>query len=114
MPDPYYTFRALAGLGVFTQWVVMMINGSFVAMILITWEGKFTNGTPVKIARTGIWPLDFSISLLAVFFSALNNLADLPDIGPFLMLLDLIFLLSVFNMMTIIEDRRNRKTGPLR
>ncbi|KAK8029898.1 hypothetical protein PG993_011189 [Apiospora rasikravindrae] len=90
------------------------MNGSFVAMIMTNWNGVFPTGTPVKTTWTGIWPIDFVLGLLVVFFGAVNNIADLPDIGPFLMLVDLVFTLVVFNIMTLVEDRRNRKTGPLR
>ncbi|KAI1734290.1 hypothetical protein F4680DRAFT_471295 [Xylaria scruposa] len=114
LPDPYYVFRVFTCFGFITQWVVMIMNGSFIAMLLTNWKGVFPTGTPVKTSWTGIWPVDFMLGLLVVFFGAVNNLSDLPDIGPFLMLTDLVFTLVVFNMMTLIEDRRNRKTGSLR
>ncbi|KAH6653097.1 hypothetical protein BKA67DRAFT_659738 [Truncatella angustata] len=114
LPDPYYIFRALTAFGFYTQWIVMIMNGSFVAMVVTNWHGVFPTGTPVKTAWTGIWPIDFVLGLLVVFFGAVNNVADLTDLGPFLMLVDLVFTLVVFNIMTLVEDRRNRKTGPLR
>ncbi|KAL7783241.1 hypothetical protein V8C37DRAFT_415081 [Trichoderma ceciliae] len=112
--DPFYVFRAFTGFGFFTQWIVMMMNGSFVAMLLTNWQGVFPTGTPVKTSWIGIWPIDYVLGLLVVFFGAVNNVEDLPDLGPFLMLVDLVFALVVFNIMTLVEDRRNRKTGPLR
>jgi hypothetical protein len=114
LPDPWYVFRALTVFGFYTQWIVMIMNGSFVAMVVTNWHGVFPTGTPVKTAWTGIWPIDFVLGLLVVFFGAVNNIADLTDLGPFLMLVDLVFTLVVFNIMTLVEDRRNRKTGPLR
>ncbi|KAK2599084.1 hypothetical protein QQS21_005425 [Conoideocrella luteorostrata] len=114
LPDPVYVSRALTAFGFISQWVVMIMNGSFMAMLNTTLLGVFPTGTPIKTVWTGFWPLDFVINLLVVFFGAVNNLSDLADIGPFLMLVDLVFALVVFNMMTLIEDRRNRKTGPLR
>ena len=114
LPDPYYIFRAFTAFGFYTQWVVMMMNGSFVAMLVTNWNGVFPTGTPVKTAWTGVWPIDYVLGLLVVFFGAVNNVPDLPDIGPFLNLVDLVFALVVFSIMTLVEDRRNRKTGPLR
>ncbi|KAL7942032.1 hypothetical protein V8C42DRAFT_333412 [Trichoderma barbatum] len=112
--DAYYVFRAFTGLGFCTQWIVMMQNGSFMTMLWTNLKGVFPTGTPVKTSWTGIWPVDFVLGLLVVFFGAVNNVADLTDLGPFLMLVDLVFTLVVFNIMTLVEDRRNRKTGPLR
>ncbi|KAL6861989.1 hypothetical protein J3F83DRAFT_716808 [Trichoderma novae-zelandiae] len=112
--DAYYVFRAFTGLGFYMQWIVMILNGSFMAMLLTNWQGVFPTGTPVKSSWTGIWPVDFVLGLLVVFFGAVNNVADLPDLGPFLMLVDLVFALVVFNIITVVEDRRNRKTGSLR
>lgn len=92
----------------------MIMNGSFVEMLLTKWNGFFPTGTAVKAAWTRVLPIDLVLGLLVVFFGAVNNINDLPDIAPFLMLVDLVFALVVFNMMTLVEDRRNRKTGPLR
>ncbi|KAI1381940.1 hypothetical protein F4677DRAFT_10258 [Hypoxylon crocopeplum] len=111
--DPFYVFSALTGFGFVTQWIVMMVNGSLVAMIVTTWEGAFPNGTPVK-SWTGIWPIDFVLGVLVVFFGGVLDLADLPDLGPYLILVDLISALGVCGIMTLVEDRRNRKTGSLR
>ncbi|KAK8062455.1 hypothetical protein PG997_014552 [Apiospora hydei] len=114
VPDHYCIFCILTGFGFCTQWIVMVLNGSFVAMVMTTWKGVFPTGTPVKTTWIGIWPIDFVLGLLVVFFGAVNNIADLADLGPFLMLVDLVFTLVVFNIMTLVEDRRNRKSGPLR
>ncbi|KAI0886566.1 uncharacterized protein GGS22DRAFT_186635 [Annulohypoxylon maeteangense] len=114
LPDPTYVFRPMTFLAFMTQWFTMMMNGSFMAMISTNWNGVFPTGTPVKRAWTGIWPIDYVTGLLVVFFGSVINLADLSDVGPLLMLVDLVFVLVVFNMMTLVEDRRNRKTGYLR
>jgi len=112
--DSFYAFRALSCFGIFTLWGVMMLNGSFAEMIKTNLRGTFESGTVLKKSWTGIGPLDFMIGVLLVFFTTVINTADLPDIGPYLMSVDLIGALMVVNMMTVVEDRRNRKTGPLR
>ncbi|XXG95518.1 hypothetical protein Hte_001782 [Hypoxylon texense] len=113
LPDPVYVFSVLSGLGFFTQWVVMLMNGSFVAMLLTTWDGSFPDGAPLK-TWTGIWPIDFVLGLLVVFFGGVLDVANLSDLAPFLILTDLIFALAVCGFVTLVEDRRNRQTGPLR
>ncbi|OTA62223.1 hypothetical protein K449DRAFT_394982 [Hypoxylon sp. EC38] len=114
--DPFYVFSALSFLGFIGQWILMIINGSLVAMLLAAWKGTAPNGTPVKSTWTGIWPVDFALGVLAVFFGGLldADAADLFSHAPFLLLVDLILSLAVCGTMTLVEDRRNRRTGPLR
>ncbi|KAI1141247.1 hypothetical protein F5Y05DRAFT_255595 [Hypoxylon sp. FL0543] len=114
--DPVYVFSALSLLGFVGQWIVMIINGALVAMLLAAWKGSAPNGTPVKPAWTGIWPIDFALGVLAVFFGGLLDVdaADLFSHPPYLLLVDLILSLAVCGMMTLVEDRRNRRAGPLR
>ncbi|KAI1410707.1 hypothetical protein F5Y13DRAFT_167185 [Hypoxylon sp. FL1857] len=114
--NPVYVFSALSFLGFVGQWIVMIINGSLVAMLLAAWKGTAPNGTPVKPGWTGIWPIDFALGVLAVFFGGLldADAADLFNHAPFLLLVDLISSLAVCGIMTLVEDRRNRTTGPLR
>ncbi|PHH59143.1 hypothetical protein CDD81_3701 [Ophiocordyceps australis] len=114
LPTPLYLFRAFSALGFFTQWVTMILNGSFVSMLRTFLHGSFPSGTRVKTVWTGFPPLDWFLGLLVIFFGSVNHIDELPDQGPILMLLDLIFTLTVFNLMSLVEDRRNRKTGPLR
>lgn len=108
-PDPPYTFRALTGLGFLTQWVTMLVNGTLHAMFQAAWQGVLPTGALAKVSWTGIWPVDYILGLLAVFFHGLVNGTEFSDAGPFLMLADLVFALAVCNLMTVVEDRRNRK-----
>ncbi|KAI0382258.1 hypothetical protein F5Y04DRAFT_253341 [Hypomontagnella monticulosa] len=112
--SPSYIFSALFCLGFFNQWITMIMHGSLVAMLLAAWKGVAPNGAAVKSTWTGIWPIDFTLSVLSVFFGGLLNLDELPNIGPYLLLADLIFTLAICGTMTLVEDRRNRKTGSLR
>lgn len=114
LPNPYGVFRILTLIGFSTQWLCMIFNGSFMAMWNTFPAGAFPAGTPLKTVWTGFFPFDWLLTLLVVFFGAIANVHDLPDIGPHLMLVDLVYALGVFNLMTVVEDRRNRKTGPLR
>ncbi|KAI0835102.1 hypothetical protein F5Y06DRAFT_277380 [Hypoxylon sp. FL0890] len=114
--DPFYVLSTLSFLGFMGQWIVMIINGALVAMLLAAWKGTVPNGTPVKPAWTRIWPIDFALGVLAVFFGGLldADAADLFSHAPFLLLVDLILALAVCGMMALVEDRRNRRTGSLR
>lgn len=114
LPNPYGIFRLLTFIGFSSQWLCMFFNGSFMAMLNIFPKEAFPAGTPLKTVWTGFFPLDWLLTLLVGFFGVIANVHDLPDIGPHLMLVDLVYALGVFNLMTVIEDRRNRKTGPLR
>ncbi|KAI0887791.1 uncharacterized protein GGS22DRAFT_185170 [Annulohypoxylon maeteangense] len=110
---PFYLFSTIAGLGFVAQWILMMLNGSLFAMILASWKSTFPDGAPLK-SWTGLWPIDLPLGILVVFFGGLLDSTDLLNHEPFLLLADLIFSLAVCGTMTLVEDRRNRKTGPLR
>jgi hypothetical protein len=113
-PSPYYAFRVLACTGVFSIWGFMMLNGSFMEMMATNLRGTFPTGTELKRDWTGIGPIDFMAGVLVVFFTSVVNKGDMPDLGAYLISVDLISALMVLNVMTLVEDRRNRKTGPLR
>ncbi|PNY24614.1 Uncharacterized protein TCAP_05461 [Tolypocladium capitatum] len=114
LPDPIYPFRILTLIGFLTQWVTMMLNGSFKALRKTYQNASLASGTPLKTVWTGFVPLDRVIALNVAFFGAVVHLGDLPYTGSYLMLVDLAYCLAVFGLMTVVEDRRNRKTGPLR
>ncbi|KAJ5817287.1 hypothetical protein N7447_009520 [Penicillium robsamsonii] len=109
-----YIFRSLAIAGFTAQWGLMMLNGNFLKWISTRLDGEFPSGSPLKPSFLGFWPLDFSLGLLVTFFGSLTIPSELPNLGPMLLLLDLVFALVVVNMMTLVEDRRNRKIGSLR
>ncbi|KAI1211226.1 uncharacterized protein F4807DRAFT_458799 [Annulohypoxylon truncatum] len=110
---PFYLFSALAGLGFIAQWILMILNGSLFAMILASWTNTFPDGSALK-TWTGFWPIDFTLGILVVFFGGLLDSTDLLNHEPFLLLADLILSLAVCGTMTLVEDRRDRKKGPLR
>ncbi|KAI1097491.1 hypothetical protein F4804DRAFT_327448 [Jackrogersella minutella] len=112
--DPCYVFATIAGLGFIAQWVLMVLNGSLFAILLASLKSQFPDGSPVKPVWTGIWPIDFSLRILVVFFGGLLNSTELLNHGPFLLLGDLVLSLVVCGTMTLVEDRRNRRSGPLR
>ncbi|OTB03635.1 hypothetical protein M426DRAFT_12353 [Hypoxylon sp. CI-4A] len=107
--NPNYVFFTLAFLGLLAQWAFMIANGSLVAMLIATWKGVLPDGTHVKQTWTRIWPLDFTVGLLTVFF-----LGILEERGPYLFAVDLILTLVVWGTMLLVEDRRGQKAGPLR
>ncbi|KAJ5788016.1 hypothetical protein N7457_003006 [Penicillium paradoxum] len=107
-------FRLLAIVGFTSQWGFMVFNGKFLEWVSTRLKGEFPSGSPLKESFSGFWPVDFSLGLLVTFFGSLAIPSELPNLGPVLLLLDLVFALAVVNMMTLVEDRRNRKTGSLR
>ena len=114
LPDPFYAFLTLSAFGFFTQWIVMILNGTLVAMFMAAWHSVLPTGIPVKTTWTGIWPIDYVLGILVVFFCSIADVAELPDMRPFLLLVDLISALAVCNMMTLVAGRRNPITGSLR
>ncbi|KFA66963.1 hypothetical protein S40285_05752 [Stachybotrys chlorohalonatus IBT 40285] len=114
MSSSRYTFRTLSIYGVAALWGLMAVNGTLGLLVQTAWYRVYPTGTTHNFAWTGIWPVDFQIGLLVSFFYSLFAVAELPDDGPFLLGLDLLLALAVFNLMTLVEDRRNRKTGSLR
>ncbi|KAL2019323.1 hypothetical protein VTK56DRAFT_9790 [Thermocarpiscus australiensis] len=114
MLAPSYVFRALSLYGVCALWGLIAVNGTLVLMLKTTYYGVYPTGTAHNFTWTGIWPVDFMLGLLISFFYSIFAVAELPDDGPFLLGTDLLLALVVFNLMTLVEDRRNRKTGPLR
>ncbi|KAK5999100.1 Terpene cyclase DEP1-like protein [Cladobotryum mycophilum] len=99
LPDVSKTFGALAGLGLVLQWAVMAWNGSLFAIFSLPLGGVFPTGIPIKTTWTGIWLIDYVLSVNIVFFGVLNNLAELPDLGPYLSLLDIAIFLIVLIMI---------------
>ncbi|KAK4141947.1 uncharacterized protein C8A04DRAFT_30500 [Dichotomopilus funicola] len=114
MSLPTYVFRALSVFGVCALWGLIAVNGTLVLMLKTTYYGVYPTGTAHNFTWTGIWPLDFMLGQVICFFYSIFTLAELPDDGPFLLGADLLIALIVFSMMTLAEDRRNRKTGALR
>lgn len=114
LPDINSILIPLAIVGFLLQWGTMLIQGSLVQYIIVSWRGYFPSGTPVKNVWTGIFPLDHPLVILVTFFQSLLNLAENPHLEGYLLLVDLLFALSVPSLLAVAEDRRNRKTGPLR
>ncbi|KAL2138830.1 hypothetical protein VTI28DRAFT_6193 [Corynascus sepedonium] len=114
MPSPLYVFRTLSVFGVCALWGLIAVNGTLGLMLKTTYYGVYPTGTAHNFTWTGIWPLDFLLGQVICFFYSMFALAELPDDGPFLLGADLLIALIVFSLMTLAEDRRNRKTGALR
>ncbi|KAL2831375.1 hypothetical protein BDW59DRAFT_157804 [Aspergillus cavernicola] len=95
--------KGLSAIAFLSIWGVMVTNGTLTALLYTAWSGTFPDGTVLKTSYTGIWPLDFPVRVLVVFFFGLQSMEDLT---PFLMLVDLVAALLVINMMTVVESRR--------
>uniref|UniRef100_A0A8H7NHN9 Uncharacterized protein n=1 Tax=Bionectria ochroleuca TaxID=29856 RepID=A0A8H7NHN9_BIOOC len=114
MRDSYIGFLILAGLGLFSQWAIMIMNGSLRLMLLTAWTSIFPDGIPLREEWTRIWIVDLAIRVLVAFFGAVLNVFESHEFGPYLCLVDLITTIVVFSMMFLVEDRRDRRKGALR
>lgn len=61
-------FRILAALAIVSLWGVSLWNGTVEALIVAVWNGHLADGTPLKTDYTGIYLVDFPLSLLVAFF----------------------------------------------
>ncbi|KAH8596285.1 hypothetical protein B0O99DRAFT_661067 [Bisporella sp. PMI_857] len=61
-------FLTLSISAIILLWGVSLFNGTVTALIAATWNGRFEDGTAFNTKYTGIFPLDFPISLLVAFF----------------------------------------------
>ncbi|KAI9684605.1 MAG: hypothetical protein M1822_005693 [Bathelium mastoideum] len=61
-------FLTLSICAVFLLWGVSLFNGTVTALITSSWNGRFEDGTPFNTTYTGIFPIDFPLSLLVAFF----------------------------------------------
>ena len=61
-------FHTLAAVATFLLWGISLYNGTVKALILTAWHQRLPDGTPFTTSYTGIFPLDFPISLLVAFF----------------------------------------------
>jgi len=61
-------FHSLGILAIALLWGVSLWNGTVKALVLAVWHGHLTDGTPLKTNYTGIFPIDYFLSLLVAFF----------------------------------------------
>lgn len=113
MRDSYIGFLILAGLGLFSQWAIMIMNGSLRLMLLTAWTNIFPDGIPLREEWTRIWIVDLALRVLVAFFGAILDVVESHEFGPYLCLVDLISTIVV-SMMFLVEDRRDRRKGALR
>ena len=104
-------FAVLSGLGFLLLWGAMVPNGSLEALFQSVHTGILPQGRAIQKAYTKIWPVDYLLAILVVFFDGLNNLVN---IAPYLMLLEIVGTLFVINMMTLVESRRSYERSALR
>lgn len=57
-------------------WGVSLCNGTVTALIVASWNGRFEDGTPFNTTYTGVFLIDFPISLLVAFFFYGTNGSD--------------------------------------
>ncbi|KAJ8133486.1 hypothetical protein O1611_g145 [Lasiodiplodia mahajangana] len=61
-------YRALASLSVFLLWGLYALNGGLKANLLASWNGRLNDDIALKNDYTGIFIIDYPISLLVAFF----------------------------------------------
>lgn len=61
-------FLVLSFAAILLLWGVSLWNGTVKELIITSWTGQFENGRPFKTRYTGIFLLDFPVSLLVAFF----------------------------------------------
>ncbi|KAI3326288.1 hypothetical protein HD806DRAFT_520913 [Xylariaceae sp. AK1471] len=69
-------YRALAVLSVFLLWGIYTLNGALEANLLAAWHGKLNGDITVKNNYTGIFIIDFPITILVTFFYFATNGSD--------------------------------------
>ena len=78
-------FLTLGFLAIALLWGISLWNGTVKALIIASWDRQFEDGTAFNTKYTGIFALDFPISLLVAFFFYGTNGSD---IGYQLFLID--------------------------
>lgn len=61
-------FLSLAALATFLLWGISLANGTVTQLIVASWHGVLEDGTHFHTKYTGLFPVDFPISLLVAFF----------------------------------------------
>jgi hypothetical protein len=61
-------FLALSFAAIILLWGVSLWNGTVKELIVTSWTGRFSSGELLKTRYTGIFLLDFPVSLLVAFF----------------------------------------------
>jgi len=69
-------FLTLSLVAMVLLWGVSLSNGTVKEMILATWYGQFENGTLLRTKYTGIYIIDFPLTLLVAFFFHGTNGTD--------------------------------------
>ncbi|KXJ87199.1 hypothetical protein Micbo1qcDRAFT_124939 [Microdochium bolleyi] len=70
-------FLSLAALATFLLWGISLANGTVTQLIMASWHGALEDGTDFHTKYTGLFLLDFPISLLVAFFYFGTNGHDL-------------------------------------
>ena len=69
-------FLTLSLIAMVLLWGVSLWNGTVKEMILAAWYGQFEDGTLLRAKYTGIYMIDFPLSLLVAFFFDGTNGTD--------------------------------------
>ena len=101
-PSVYFHTLSVAAVGLL--WGVSLWNGTVFELVKATWHGRFEDGTPLKNNYTGIFPVDFVLTLLVSFFYYGTSNSDR---GYQLFVLDAYSALQPAFVWLYIESNRN-------
>ncbi|KAI1387732.1 uncharacterized protein F4822DRAFT_444330 [Hypoxylon trugodes] len=68
LPSIERCFRFLFYAAVVLLWGASVLNGTIKALLVAAWVGHLENGIPLKTAYTGLFLLDYPLSVLVAFF----------------------------------------------
>jgi hypothetical protein len=70
------SYRALSVLSVALLWGFYALNGGLEAFLLSSWRGRLEEDIPLSTNYTGIFLIDFPVTLLVTFFYFVTNGSD--------------------------------------
>lgn len=73
-----FCYRALAALAFFLFWGILYLNGGLKALLLAAWHGRLNENVGLRNNYTGIFVIDYPLTLLVAFFHYATNGSDEP------------------------------------
>ncbi|KAJ6153522.1 hypothetical protein N7470_006481 [Penicillium chermesinum] len=104
------SFLILSAMGFTLLWPMMMYNGTLVSLLKAAWGGAFPDGRPLRTTYTGVFPLDYPLSILVAFF---NDQVNGTNDGAWLLMLDLLATLQIASLWTLCEANRKVQSRSL-
>lgn len=71
-----FCYRAVAALAIFLFWGILYLNGGLKALLLAAWHGRLNDEVGLRNNYTGIFAIDYPLTLLVGFFYYATNGSD--------------------------------------